>query len=315
MALVVLLLGVGALSFGSIFVRLSETEISPNATVFNRLWLASLVFGLWCGYKAISQQFSPDKPVERQSYTSQDFLLLLGAGVCWAATLVFLAWSLTQTSVAISSVLHNLAPIFTSLGAWLLFRHCFKSQFLLGMAIALGGTIAIEFEELQIATNEVQGTFAAIISAIFLGAYLLMVEKLRTKFSPETIQLWICAIAAVVIFPILLFTQDQLFPSSVHGWLWVISPAVICQVLGHGLLTYSLAKFSSVVVSLVHLLEPVFSAIFAFVIFSEKISFFNLTGFAVVLIGLYLAISSQVTLSSRFQESVKTIFIKTLLKT
>lgn len=156
MALAALLLGVGSLSFGSIFVRLSEAEISPNATVFNRLWLASLIFGLWNGYKRISGQFSPDKSVEQQSYTRQDFSLLLGAGSCWAATLVLLAWSLTQTSVAISSVLHNLAPIFTSLGAWLLFRHGFKSEFLLGMAIALGGTITIEFEQLQIATDEVR---------------------------------------------------------------------------------------------------------------------------------------------------------------
>ncbi|MBC1237466.1 DMT family transporter [Nostoc sp. 2RC] len=313
-ALAALLLGVGALSFGSIFVRLSEAEISPNATVFNRLWLASTIFGLWNGYKAISGQFSPDKPVEQQSYTSQDFLLLIGAGTCWAATLAFLAWSLTQTHVAISSVLHNLAPIFTSLGAWLLFRHGFESKFLLGMVIAFGGTITIEFEELQTATNEVTGTFAAIVSAIFFGAYLLTVEKLRTKFSLEIIQLWICGMAAVVILPILLLTQDRIFPSSANGWLWVISQAAICQVLGHGLLTYSLARFSSVVVSLVHLLEPIFSAIFAFFIFSEQLSFFNFMGFAIVLIGLYLAISSQVADKSKLQNSFNTIFVKNLLK-
>jgi drug/metabolite transporter (DMT)-like permease len=303
-AIASLFLGVVAISFGSIFMKLSEIELSPSATAFNRFWLASVVFLLWHGYKATRQRFSQDKPVEQQVYTSQDLWLLLGAGILWAATLVLLAWSLTQTSVAISSVLHNLAPIFTSLGVWLLFRQGFERQFLIGMAIALGGAIAIEFEELQIATDEVQGGLAAIVSAIFLSGYLLIVEKLRTKFSPVTIQLWICAIAALVIFPILLFTQEQLFPSTVTGWLWAISLALICQVLGHGLLTYSLAKFSSVVVSLVHLLEPVFSGIFALVIFSEKLTFSNWIGFAVVLMGLYLAISSQATANFTFQESI-----------
>ena len=312
-AIASLFLGVGAISFGSIFMKLSEMELSPNATVFNRFWLASVVFGLWHGYKAIRQRFSLDKPVEQQPYTSQDLWLLLGAGILWAATLVFLAWSLTQTSVAISSVLHNLAPIFTSLGVWLLFRQGMKRQFLIAMVIALGGAIAIEFEELQIATDELQGGIAASVSAIFLGAYLLIVEKLRTKFSPTTIQLWISAIAALVIFPILLFTQDQLFPSSVSGWFWVISLALVCQVFGHGLLTYSLAKFSSVVVSLVHLLEPVFSGIFALVIFSEKLTFSNWIGFAVVLIGLYLAISSQAAINLPFQELVKSI-VNTFVK-
>ncbi|MEH2057912.1 MAG: EamA family transporter [Nostoc sp.] len=314
-ALVSLFLGVGAISFGSIFMKLSEMELSPSATVFNRFWLASVVFLLWHGYKAIRQRFSLEKPLEWQPYTSQDLLLLLGAGILWAATLVLLAWSLTQTSVAISSVLHNLAPIFTSLGVWLLFRKGFEKQFLIGMVIALGGAIAIEFEELQIATDEVEGGFAAIVSAILLSAYLLIVEKLRTKFSPATIQLWICAIAALVIFPILLLTQDQLFPSTVNGWLWVISLALICQVLGHGLLTYSLAKFSSVVVSLVHLLEPVFSGIFALVIFSEILTFSNWVGFAVVLMGLYLAVSSQAAVNFPLEESAKNIlntFVKNM---
>ncbi|WP_218107960.1 DMT family transporter [Nostoc sp. KVJ20] len=314
-AIASLFVGVGAISFGSIFMKLSETELSPNATVFNRFWLASVVFLFWNGYKAIRQRFSLVQPVEQQPYTSQDLWLLLGAGILWAATLVCLGWSLTQTSVTISSVLHNLAPIFTSLGAWLLFRQGFERQFLIGMVIALGGAIAIEFEELQIATDEVQGGLAAIVSAIFLGAYLLIVEKLRTKFSPDTIQLWICAIAALVIFPILLFTQDQIFPSTVSGWLWVISLALICQVFGHGLLTYSLARFSSVVVSLVHLLEPVFSGIFALIIFSEKLTFSNWIGFAVVLIGLYLAVSSQAAIHFPFQESVKNIvntFVKSM---
>ncbi|MEH2114759.1 DMT family transporter [Nostoc sp.] len=314
-AIASLFLGVGAISFGSIFMKLSEMELSPSATVFNRFWLASVVFLLWHGYKAIRQRFSKEKSLEQQRYTSQDLLLLLGAGILWAATLVLLAWSLTQTSVAISSVLHNLAPIFTSLGVWLLFRKRFERQFLIGMVVALGGAIAIEFEELQIATDEVQGSLAAIVSAIFLSAYLLIVEKLRTKFSPVTIQLWICTIAALAIFPILLFTQDRLFPSTVSGWLWVISLAVICQVLGHGLLTYSLAKFSSVVVSLVHLLEPVFSGIFALVIFSETLTLSNWVGFAVVLIGLYLAVSSQAAVNLPFQESVTNIvntFVKSM---
>jgi drug/metabolite transporter (DMT)-like permease len=218
---------------------------------------------------------------------------MLGAGTFFAATLVFMAWSLTQTSVAISIVLHNLTPIFTSLGAWLLFGQGFNRQFLIGIVIAIGGAIAIELDELQIATSNVQGGIAAILSAIFMAAYLLIVEQLRIKFSAPTLQLWICGSAALVIFPVLLFAGDQIFPSSVGVWLAVIAWALICQVLGQGLLSYSLDRLSSVVVSLVHLLQPVFSAIFAWAIFWENLSFSKWVAFAVVLIGLYLAVSSQ----------------------
>ena len=294
MAIASLFVGVVAISFGSIFIRWSESELSPNATIFNRFWLGSVVFGLWQGYKAIRQRLSGDKPVQQHSYTSQELLLLLGAGTFFAATLAFVAWSLTQTSVAISTILHNLTPIFTSLGAWLLFGQGFNRQFLIGMVVAIGGAIAIEIEQIQqIATGEVTGGIAAIVSAVFMGAYLLVVEQLRTKFDAITIQLWVCAIATLSILPMLVFAQERVFPSSVNGWLFVIFLALVCQVLGQGLLTYSVAGLSSVVVSLVHLLEPVFSSILAWAIFWEKLSFSNWVGFALVLIGLYLAVSSQ----------------------
>ncbi|KAF3889902.1 DMT family transporter [Tolypothrix bouteillei VB521301] len=225
-------------------------------------------------------------------------MLLLCAGIFWAATLSLFAWSLTQTSVAISVILHNLAPIFTTVTACLLFRQNFDRPFFIGMVIAIGGAIMIEVEELHIAPSQFQGGLAAIGSAILLTAYLLTVEKLRSKFDPMTIQLWICAIASLTIFPILLVTQDGLFPSSVNGWLCVTSLAFLCQVVGQGLITYSLARFSSVIVSLVRLLAPVLGSVYALAIFSERLSFSNCLGFTGVLIGLYLAVSNQVVNNS-----------------
>lgn len=297
-SLALLVIGVVALSFGSIFVKWSEDGLSSNATVFNRLWLAAIAFGLWQFGLLIVERLKSDEPVQQQPYTQKDVSLLLSAGICWAGTLLLIAWSLTQTSVAISTVLHNLAPIFTSIGAWLLFGHGFNRQFLIGGAIAIGGAITLEFEELAIATVHVQGGIAAIVSAVFFAVYLLIVEQLRTKFAPMTIQLWVCGISALAILPVLLLTGDRLFPTTQSGWLSVLALALVCQVFGHGILTYSLDKFSSVVVSLAHLLEPVFGSIFAFVIFWERLSFSNWVGFAVVLSGLYIAISSFITVDS-----------------
>ncbi|MUG95890.1 hypothetical protein F7734_27480 [Scytonema sp. UIC 10036] len=83
-AFALLFLGVSVISSGSILIKLSEVELSSNVTIFNRFWIASLVFGLLSGYKAIRQRFFSDRPVKQQSYTSHDLLLLLCAGIFWA---------------------------------------------------------------------------------------------------------------------------------------------------------------------------------------------------------------------------------------
>lgn len=56
---------------------------------------------------------------------------------------------------------------------------------------------------------------------------------------------------------------------------------------------YSVKKLSSGFVSLVVALEVIFGAIAAWAVFSEEVSLFNWLALAVVLVGIYIAKSSQ----------------------
>jgi drug/metabolite transporter (DMT)-like permease len=80
-----------------------------------------------------------------------------------------------------------------------------------------------------------------------------------------------------------------LFPNSWQTWLAVICLAVLCQIIGQGLLIHNLKQFSSAFVTLLMLTEPLLTALFAFIIFAEKLSPLNWVAFIVVLIGIYIA--------------------------
>ena len=283
-----------AVSLAAIFIRLSEREISPNATVFNRLWIATAVFGLWNGADAVRRRMSGnDVEVRSTNYTLRDFMLLTAVGVVSSASLGFWAWSLTQTNVANSTVLRNLTPLFTTLGGWLLLGRRFDGRFLLGMAVALGGAIAIGMDDLQTAGDNFAGDIAALLSAVFYAANLLIAEHLRTKFPATTILMWRCFIGSILILPLVVLAGDRIFPNSWQGWLAVIALAVICQAFGQGLLIHSLGRLSSGFVALFLLLEPVITAILAWMLFSESLSLFNWLAFSVVLAGIFLAKSSS----------------------
>ena len=70
-AIAALLGGIVAIAIAPILIRLSENAISPNATVFNRLWTAAAVLGLWSGLQAVSQRLSNTQPVEKNVYVRQ----------------------------------------------------------------------------------------------------------------------------------------------------------------------------------------------------------------------------------------------------
>ena len=288
-----LFLAILALSSAAIFIRLSERELGPVATIFNRFWVATAILGLGNLFNTLRERHSHDAPLQKQHYTSSDLVLLLAMSVFFSSTLITWAWSLTQTSVANSNLLHNVTPLFTTVIGWLFLSQSFDGRFLIGMVVAISGSILIGLGDLHIGSDNFTGDSLAILSAVFSAANLLTVEKLRAKFSATTILLWCSFFGAVLTFPIVLLTEDVLFPSSWAGWLAIIAQALVCQVLGQSLQAYNLKGFSSGFVAVFLLVDPVITAILAWIIFSEELSLLNWLAFSVVLAGIYIAKPSQ----------------------
>jgi drug/metabolite transporter (DMT)-like permease len=292
-AIAALVFALVSIASSAIFIRFSEEEISPWATVFNRFWITTVALGLWNGFFSLRCHLCADKPVKQEPYSGWVWVGLLAVGTFFCADLILWAWSLTQTSVANSTLLANLTPLFTTLGAWLVWGKRFDSRFLMGMCIAIGGAVGLGVGDLQLATGKVQGDIAALLAAVSFAVYLLILEKLQTRLNPITIIFWSSAIAGLLTLPLVLTNQASIFPSSWQGWMAVISLALICQVLGQGLLVYSLNHLSCEFVALFLLLDPVLAAIGAGAFFSERLGLSNWMAFAVVLLGMYLALTSQ----------------------
>jgi drug/metabolite transporter (DMT)-like permease len=290
-----LFVAVVSLSMAGILIRLSESEISPIATTFNRLWIATLVFGLWNGVNFTSNRLL-DKPTDHQEpYTSGMIGQLVAAAAIASVSLLLLNWSLAHTTIANAIVLRNASALFTPLLGWLVLGQRYDGKFLIGIVVAIGGVIALGWKDLQIANTNLQGDTAVLLSAMFTSVFLLIVEQLRTKLTTTTILLWRCGIGTLFTLPIFLLAGDRFFPYSLVGWLAVIGQAVICQGLGQGLMVYSLKRLSSGFISLVVPLEIILAAIAGWVVFSEKISLFSGLAFSVILLGIYLATSSKST--------------------
>ncbi len=156
--------------------------------MFNRFWIAFVALGLWNSIESISIKQKPENQSEKpQIYTPQTLGILLLLGLSYVAFQCTWAWSLTQTNIAISTLLHNLTPVFMSLGAWLIFRQQFDSRFWMGMVLAVGGASGLGFEDLQITSGELAGDFTALISALLYGGYLITIGQLRSTFNTTII--------------------------------------------------------------------------------------------------------------------------------
>lgn len=293
-ALLLLFIALIALACSPIFTKLSEIEISPSATIFNRLWIATIVLNLWQIDSYSEGENLETELDEKSSLINKQRALLIFASISATISALCWAWSLTQTSVASSTVLRSFSPLFVALGGWLILNQKCDRQFFLGMMLAVVGGITIGWDDLQLGAEYLIGDSIALLSAALHGANLLVIGHLRDRrLNTKTILLWRCGFGAVVIFPFAFLSGENLLPVSWQGWLNIILLAVVCQILGQGLLVYSLKQFTSSFAAIFMLLKPVVTAGLAWVIFAENLSLLNGIALILILIGIYLAKSSD----------------------
>ncbi|MBL6958602.1 MAG: DMT family transporter [Rhodospirillales bacterium] len=280
-AFVALMCGAFAIAFSPIFVRLSELD--PTATAFHRVFLAWPALWLWSAMPA------GKTGTARQPASRKDYWVLMLSGVFFAGDLAFWHWSIRYTSVANSTLLANFAPIFVSLGAFVLFRERFSRTFLVGMVCALAGACVLMGDSFVLSLTNLLGDALGMITAVFYGAYILTVGRLRAHFSTATIMAWSSGTAAVILLPVTLASGEALIPGSLYGWGILLGLALFSHAGGQSLIAYALAHLPAAFSSVSLLFQPAISAVLAWVILNEPLGAVQALGGAIILVGIYLA--------------------------
>ena len=274
-----------ALFAGAIFIALSPiwvrvSEVGPTASAFWRVTLAVPL--LWILFAFNSKG--------KKTLDKGQFVPLLATGLAFAGDLVFWHWSIQYTSVANSTLLANLASLFVTLAAWVLWKQRPSGLFITGLAAALLGTGLLVRASLGFSPTALLGDALGVVTAMFYAWYLLSMKSLRDR-GAATLQLMAVTttITAVILLPVALASGELLLPPTGIGWLKLLGLAWISHAAGQGLIAYSLAQLPAAFSAVGLLLQPVIAALFAWLLLAEPLSALQCAGGVVVLFGIYLA--------------------------
>ncbi len=280
LALIAIFVGVGAISFSPIFVRLSD--LGPNAVAFWRLALAMPL--LWVWMAAPGKGTVVARPASRSAY-----LWLLVPGIFFAADLMLWHAAIGLTSVANATFLPNLAPLIVSLVAWQWLGERLKPVFAVGLVSALVGLGLMVVASAGRGESNLLGDLLAAITALFYAGYILSVKQLRRRYNPATILLSSAMTGIVILFVATLVTGESFLPGDWRGWLVLLGLAWVSHVGGQGLITFALAYLPASFSSVTMLLQPVLAALFAWLLLSEAVTPLQAVGGALVILGILLA--------------------------
>jgi len=276
-ALLALFCGATFIALSPIWVRLAD--VGPTASAF---WRVALAVPLLWAAVAIAPR--------GRGTLHADWRMLVVAGVAFAGDLAFWHWSIQFTSVANSTLLANLASIFVTLAAWLLWRQRPRALFLVALALALVGVGMLVRTSVDFAPRALLGDALGVVTAMFYAWYLLTVKGLRDR-GAATLRLMAVTstVTALVLLPAALASGEAMLPGGASGWLILLGLAWITHAGGQGLIAYALAHLPAAFSSVGLLFQPVMAAAFAWVLLGEPLVALQVAGGIVVLAGIYLA--------------------------
>jgi drug/metabolite transporter (DMT)-like permease len=99
--------------------------------------------------------------------------------------------------------------------------------------------------------------------------------------------------AAIVLLALVVISREKLTGYSTPIYLWMISLAVVPQIIGHSVFNWALKYLSAAYVSIDLLGEPVGTVILAMIFLKQSPTVMELVGGIFILIGIFLATRSE----------------------
>ncbi|MGN4443787.1 DMT family transporter [Bacillus cereus group sp. MYBK79-1] len=275
----ILFFGVFALSTSAIFVKLAE---APAAIIaFYRLFFAALILLPFL-------LFSKNNRSELKTVTRRQWVFGFISGLFLAAHYVLWFESLQYTSVASSTVIVTLQPLFSMIGGYFLFKERFTKGAIIGCLIAISGSIVIGWQDFQISGEALYGDILAFIAAGIITAYFFISQHVRKDLSliPYSVISYGSSACFLGLFA---YMQNESFIYySTQTWVCFIGLAFIATILGQTIFNWLLKWMSATVISMSILGETIGTCILAYFILEETISLQQSLGISIIFIGLAL---------------------------
>lgn len=229
--------------------------------------------------------------------TRSQRLVLWCAGV--ALAMHFGTWiaSLEYTTVAISTLLVSVTPLWTALYDALVRGRRYPAIVPIAFVAGIAGLILVTSGHHAAPPqpgHSALGAILALAGSAAFAAYLLLVREVRADVTTRAIVTNTYTAAAIVLVAAAAAAhQAPPGPHAYAAWGGIVAMALISQLLGHTGMNAALRWFSPGAVSFSTLLEPIFAAALALVLFGETLSGLAVAGTCLLLaaIGVVLWIA------------------------
>jgi drug/metabolite transporter (DMT)-like permease len=276
----VLVIGIIAISFAAIFIRLIG-DVNPVVIATWRLLFAAAIILPLGLFVLRGRLFEIIKTHGTVLFLSGFFL-----------SVHFFFWiaSLAYTSVASSVVIVCTNPIWVGVASYLFLEEKPTKTVLIGIILTVVGSSIIGWGDFWISPRALFGDMLALFGAFLASGYLIVGRSVRHELSNLEYVTPVYAIAAVIAVLVSLFLRLELSGYGTRIFLLFLALAVIPQLIGHTVFNWALGVMPASLVAVAIVGEPVGSTVLAYFILAEEITPIKVVGGVATLLGIVTAL-------------------------
>ena len=268
-----LLLGNIALAFGPWLVRLADT--------------GAVAAGFWRLALAIPFLLLVGKATGQPAHWPRKALVAIVAIAAIFYSLDLAAWNagIRMTKLGNATLFGNSGSFVFAIYGLVLAHRMPSAKQSLALLLALGGAALLMGASYELSAKNFAGDLLTLVAGLFYGGYLIFVERGRTELKPLPLLILATAFSIPVLLVISLVLGERIWP---HDWTPLLIFALSSQVIGQGLLVYSIGTLPPLVVSLGLLTQPAISATVGWLVYRETLSGTDIAGAVAIAVALVL---------------------------
>ncbi|QSB44798.1 EamA family transporter [Altererythrobacter sp. FM1] len=272
---VALIAGNIVLALGPWLVRLSDT--GPVAAGFWRMLLPLPVLAVLAWRTRL-----PGKVNRRM------VALVLAAGTFFALDLASWHTGIERTRLGNATLFGNAGSIILMVWGIVALRRLPNTREGLALAAAIGGAAILMGRSLEISAKTLTGDLFCLFAGLCYAFYLIPAQRARATMGQWSVLLLVSLAATPLLLIVALALGEPVLPGPA-GWTPVVTLAISSQIVGQGLLVYSLRNFSPLIIGMALLTQPAIAAAVGWLAFGETLGAPDIAGMVLVAAALVLA--------------------------
>ena len=193
-----------------------------------------------------------------------------------------------MTSLANATLFGTLAPVFTIILNYIIYKNKINKKIFKGLILAILGGFIMQGFELNLESQGFKGDIAAIICSFWMALVLIITKNIRKNHGTIIYSRLLYFSAALTLLGmIFIFNISVRMPTQTElGFLLLIG--FIPNILGHSILYYSIRYLPASTVASIPLGEPIIVSLMGLLLFKEYIPASVFFGGTMVLLGLFI---------------------------